>query len=460
MKIKYQDIIKLDNLREGLIKIKSNLFSDLNEDVKINFNDKKLIFLNKELKSQKFKPSPVRQINITNPEGGIRPLRLASQKDNIVQAAILNQLDPLLENIFLNYSYGGRLNKNCHHVLKTIKTKWKNVNWIINIDIQEFFDTANYDILLKMLDNYCDQATLELIQKFLKSGYINFYSHTNKLEKSKISVFKSSLMSSTLSNFYLHQFDCFMENEILTKFQNNQSESVIENGNIYYIRYFDDFLIGLNGTKIEAEYIKNSIETFLVSHLKLKLKETTNCIFHSSDKNIIYLGFFIRYITVHNNFKYAKNIINKNKSSLLKQVQLRIPIEKLLKFAVELGYGKIRKNGTIRPSSYRKLSSSEDKLIVQKFSSIIYELVEFYSPANQRSDLWQVVSFYKKACALTLADKHNLKTAAAVYKKYGLNLKISNSIQKKEIVLFYPTTLKSTGNFKLTKSRITLSQLI
>ena len=83
--------------------------------------------------------------------------------------------------------------------------------------------------------------------------------------------------------------------------------------------------------------------------------------------------------------------------------------------------------------------------------------MEFYSPANKRSDLWQIVAFYRKSCALTLADKHKLKTAAAVYKRYGPNLKITDPIKKKETVLFYPTTLKTTGNFKLGKNTITLS---
>ena len=86
--------------------------------------------------------------------------------------------------------------------------------------------------------------------------------------------------------------------------------------------------------------------------------------------------------------------------------------------------------------------------------------MEFYSPANQRSDLWQIVAFYRKSCALTLSDKHKYKTAVKVYKIYGPNLKVSDPINKKETVLFYPTTLKTTGNFKLGKSNITLSDML
>ena len=125
------------------------------------------------------------------------------------------------------------------------------------------------------------------------------------------------------------------------------------------------------------------------------------------------------------------------------------------------GYAKVRKDGkSIRATSCRKLSSLEDKLIVQRFSSIIRGLMEYYSPANRRSDLWSIVATYRKSCALTLADKHKLKTAAKAYKRYGPNLKISDPIKKKETVLFYPTTLKTTVNFKLGKNTISLADSI
>lgn len=86
--------------------------------------------------------------------------------------------------------------------------------------------------------------------------------------------------------------------------------------------------------------------------------------------------------------------------------------------------------------------------------------MEFYSPANRRSDLWQIIAIYRKSCALTLADKHKLKTATKVYKKYGPNLKITDPIKRKKTVLFYPTTLKTTHNFKLGKNNISLTNNI
>lgn len=517
-KIKYKDIIDLNNLKKGLEQTKNNVSPGLDREVKTNFNEKKLIMLNKNLKSQRFKPSPVKRVNILKPNGGRRPLGVASQRDKIVQAAILNQLEPVLENIFLDCSYGGRPNKNCHHTLKNIKTKWQNITWIIKIDIQKYFDTINHELLLTKLKEYCDQATIELIHKFLKCGYIDIYNHPNKLEKSEIGTPQGSLISPILSNLYLHSFDCFIENELLPEWNRGEERRfvsgystrkrlsaeelrLIESLNIEgvkeaverlkhnqwikaglpsrdpkdesfrrmkYARYVDDFIIGFTGTKVEAEKIKNRIETYLKDELLLNINETKSYISHSSEKGILYLGFYLRYLPNNKIVKDPKfspeevsGIGHQLKATAINQVQLRIPVELILRRAVDRGYAKIRKDGkSIRATSCRKLSSFEDKLIVQRFSSIIRGLMEYYSPANKFSDLWQVVALYRKSCALTLADKHKLKTAAKTFKKYGPNLKISDPIKNNETVLFYPTTLKTTTNFKLGKNSISLSNSI
>ena len=503
--IQYKNIITIDNLKKGLAKTKSNVAPDLDGKIKANFTEKKLEALHKSLKSQKFQPTPIKKVNIPKPDGGTRSLGVASQKDKVVQAAILIQLEPVLENIFLNCSYGGRLNKNCHHALKSIKTKWQNVTWIIHIDIKKYFDTINHDLLLNILTEYCDQATIELIRKFLKCGYIDLYNHPNTLEKSEIRTPPSSLISPILSNLYLHPFDRFMVEELLPmwnrgnerkyvpgyqtrknltaeekrvveKLKHNKwvlQRSPFRDSNddnfrrMYYARYGDDLSSGFTGTRAATEEIKRSIKAFLLDELKLKTNETKSYICHSSDKNIKYLGYFIRYI-FNNKILKDPNVSfedgeGKNyqlKSTAINQAQLRIPTESILRRAVDRGYGKIRKRGTIRPTSCRKLSSLDDELIVQRFSSIIRGLIEFYAPANKRSDLWQIVAFYRKSCALTLADKHKLKTAAAVYKRYGPILKVSNPIKKKETVLLYPTTLKTTCNFKLEKANVSLSDKI
>lgn len=468
----------------------------------------------KDLKSQRFKPTPVKRVNILKPEGGTRPLKVASQRDQVVQASILNKLEPVLENIFLECSYGGRPKQNCHHALKEIKSKWQNSTWIINIDIQKYFDSANHVILLNLLESYCDQATIELIKKFLKCGYVDFYNHPDTLERAEVGTPQGSFISPILSNLYLHSFDKFIVDDLLPQWTRGDERKFISGyktrkhlfseekrsikslklkgldeavgrlkhnewvkqglssrnpkddnfRRMYYVRYVNDFLIGFTGTKAESYEIKSQIEEFLLVHLKLKPNEAKSRISHSSDRNIKYLGYFVKYIPNNKivtdpkvSYKDEKGKERQLSSTAINKAQLRIPVELILRRAVDRGYAKIRKSGSIRASSCRKLSSLEDKQIVLRFSNIIRRLIEYYSPANKRSDLWQVVALYRKSCALTIANKHKLKTAAAVYKIYGANLKVTDPVKKKETVLFYPSTLKTTGNFKLGKMGISLS---
>lgn len=517
-KITYQEIISIDNLKSGLARTKSNVSPGLDGETKANFTEKKIDLLFKELRSQKFKPTPVKRVNIPKPDGGVRPLGVASQKDKVVQAAILNKLEPVLEAVFLDSSYGGRPNKNCHHALKHVKTKWQNVTWIINIDIQKYFDTINHDLLLTMLEDYVDQSTIELLRKLLKCGYIDLYNHPDTLEPTEVGTPQGSLISPILSNLYLHKLDCFVRDSLIKEWNRGDERKFISGyqtrkvlsaeelkaveslglegakeaierlkhnhwvklglpsrdpkddnfRRLGYVRYVDDFMIGFTGTKAEAESIRDRIVIFLHDELKLKTNEAKSYISHSSDKGIKYLGYYIRYLPLNKivvdpnvSFKDGSGSGHQLKATAINQAQLRIPVELILRRAVDRGYAKIRKDGkSIRASSCRKLCSLEDKLIVQRFSSIIRGLMEYYSPANQRSDLWQVVALYRKSCALTLADKHKLKTAAQVFKKYGPKLKVSDPIKSKETVLFYPDTLKTTANFKLGKNSVTLADAL
>lgn len=83
-KIKYKDIITLNNLKNGLDRTKNNVSPELDGETKASFTEKKLITLHNKLKSQRYKPSPAKRVNIPKPDGRTRPLGIASQKDKIV----------------------------------------------------------------------------------------------------------------------------------------------------------------------------------------------------------------------------------------------------------------------------------------------------------------------------------------------------------------------------------------
>ena len=168
-KINYEKIISIAQLTLALKKTKIKTSSRLDGETKKHFTEDKLITLHKELKSQKYQPRPVKRIEIPKPNGsGVRPLGIASLRDKIVQASILLELEPTLEKVFSEYSFGFRTGRNCHDALYRVKYFWQNTTWLLSLDIQKYFDTINHEILIKELHKYCDQATVEVIIKMIK----------------------------------------------------------------------------------------------------------------------------------------------------------------------------------------------------------------------------------------------------------------------------------------------------
>lgn len=506
-KCQYEDIYTLSNLESGLARTNSSSSAGLDGEVKANYIGKpnKLRDISDKLKSQKYKPSPAKKVWIPRPDGGKRPLAIGNQQDKIIQAALLNQLEPILEKEFLNCSMGFRPKLGCHNALHRIKRRWQNVTWIIDMDISKFFDNVHHEILMELLLPYCDQATLELIRKLLKAGYVDIHNLADAVQRNELGVPQGSIISPLLANLYLHQLDKFITNDLLPTWNTGDEakfvagyqtrkhlsakqreliaqleiegadkalQALLHNNwvddgrgardqsdpnfrRLHYLRYADDFLLGFNGPRDEAILIQNKVKEFLESNLKLQVNEEKSKIHHSSERGIKFLGFFLRYLPNKRTLdaNKAEEGIKQAKMIAINSAQLRIPVEDQLKRLKDKGYATTRKSRTYRATSNRKLASFEDKDIVNRFSSVIRGLYNYYLPANQFSDLWPIVALLRKSCALTLADKHKLKTAAKAYKKFGPNLKISNRVKPGDTTsLFYPDTLKSTNNFKLGKT--------
>lgn len=517
-KIIYQDVIDRELLSDSLQKLKSSAAPGVDGEVKGNFNDAKLDKLAKDLATQKYTPRETRKVSIPKPDGGTRNLGIATIRDKIVQQALKSQLEPKMEEFFSDDSWGFRPGKSAHGALKVVKNKWQNVTWIISVDIAKYFDTIDHDSLMDELKKVCDQATSELFRKLLKVGYLDRKITGRIHEKPSEGTPQGSVISPLLANIFLHNFDVYMD-KLMERWNYGEERRYVEgyqtrklipakhretirelseelgipdfeaqvgrlkhnqwvkeknpsrdpkDGNfrrLRYVRYADDFLIGFTGTKSEAEEIKSLVQTYLEEVLKLRVNTEKSAIYHSGDRGIKFLGFFVRYIQANKVVNQSGEVITdvnnsekhhiegQLKNTAINKAQLRVPINHLLEKAVEAGFAKVRKGGTIRATSNRKLTALSDTEIVVRFSSIIRGLTNYYSPANSLSDMWAVVSIYRKSCALTLADKHKLKTAAKAYKRYGPRLKVSDPIKPMNTVeLFYPKSLKTTTTFKLGKA--------
>jgi group II intron reverse transcriptase/maturase len=207
-RITYKNLISIKNLQKGLARTKSGVSPGIDGEVKNQISEKRLLKLHNELASQSYRPKPSKRVGIPKPGGGTRYLGIASQIDKIVQGAILIQLEPLFENIFSDASYGFRPGIGCHDALKEIKYGWKGVTWLINIDIEKCFDKINHEILLGLLDKYCDQPTKELIRKLLKVGYVDIHNLANRNAYNHEGTPQGSLISPILCNIFYMNWMC------------------------------------------------------------------------------------------------------------------------------------------------------------------------------------------------------------------------------------------------------------
>ncbi|CAK9206239.1 unnamed protein product [Sphagnum troendelagicum] len=141
--------------------------------------------------------------------------------------------------------------------------------------------------------------------------------------------------------------------------------------------------------------------------------------------------------------------------------RLLAPIRDLIAEAVERGYAKENAIGLAIATSQPKYSGAEDSIIVNHYSFIIRSIVNYYSFVHKRSSLWKVICIYKKSCALTLARKHSMQSAAAAFYRFGPNLRILDDEGKEVTSLYYPISLKTTCKFNprnLRYSEVTILQ--
>ena len=307
-----------------------------------------------------------------------RPITIGNPKDKIVQKAmqiILEEIFERKESYFSPYSHGFRPGKSCHTALEQIKTKWTAIPWYIKFDIVKCFDEINRNILINKLNKKIkDRRFIDMFQKMFKTGifFMGSNEKQSQIIQEKLEVPQGSILSPILSNIFLTTLDNFMNQlikkhrkgtrasinpeyieeskvtdkdlknifeknlkpQIIKRIINQKKRQALKKGLRYtlfddsyirvkYVRYADDFIVGVRASKETTLKIKKEIIFFLKSSLHLQVNEDKTKVYHSYSEKIKYLGMNIHNVpTKHLPFRKARHLeqIQRNKSRIVNRV--------------------------------------------------------------------------------------------------------------------------------------------
>ena len=250
--------------------------------------------LRESVRNQSYKPMPVKRVEIPKEDGSKRKLGIPTVTDRMIQQAVAQILTPIYERKFHTNSYGFRPGKSAQQaVLKAVEYMNEGYNWIVDIDLEKFFDTVNHDKLISILNKEVkDGKVLSLIRKFLVSGVMV----GEQVEETELGTPQGGNLSPLLANIILNELDWELEKRKLR-----------------FVRYADDCIILVRSQKA-AMRVMNSITRYIESKLLLKVNRKKSKIGRPTE--IKYLGF-----TFYNQFKEKKYKAKAHEKSIQKVVK-------------------------------------------------------------------------------------------------------------------------------------------
>lgn len=301
-----EDMLNDGNLNKAYLQVVRNKGAEGVDGMKYTELKDYLIEHGEEIKelirTRKYKPQPVRRVEIPKENGKVRKLGVPTVLDRFVQQAIVQVLTPIYEPIFSETSYGFRPNRCCEMaIIKALEYMNDGFQWVVDIDLENFFDNVNHDKLITLvMKNVKDGEIVSLIRKFLVSGIMI----DNEYEESIIGTPQGGNLSPLLSNIMLNELD-----------------KELEARGLRFTRYADDCII-LVGSSKAADRVIESVSKFIEKKLGLKVNMTKSKV--SKPNDIKYLGFGFFKDTVDGLWKAKPHQISVNKlMTKLKKLTLR-----------------------------------------------------------------------------------------------------------------------------------------
>ena len=378
------------------------------------------------LRNGKFTFQPRRRTYRPKPNEKLRLFIIPSLRDKIVQEGIKILLECIFNVQFRESSHSFRPGRGCHTALNQIRLNFGKSNWFIKGGInQHYYPTINHNILVNILrENIQDESFIGLVYKFIRVGYGE---KSEKKTPMKLSFIQEELISPILFNIYMHSFDVWMEDLLIPKYtigRKNKTNSeytkmICQYGGVSYVRYVNDFLIGVIGSKKTCIKIKEEIKVFLKERLAMTPNIVNTHITHSTTEKVLFLGYDVSCtpnskMTIR--YDSCKRLVRR-----ITRTIMNAPIKRVVEKLRLKGF--LNKKG--QPTRCERYINMDLLNIVESYKSIERGVMNYYFMANNYGRLATRVHYsLKYSCALTISSKMKLRTMRRAFKRYGKNLEI------------------------------------
>lgn len=431
-----------------------------------------------------YKFTPVQEVLIPKPGTSKKlPLKVANPREKLVQKAIELVLRVVYDCTFYNSSHGFRMGKGCHTALKYIDQKFKGVVWFIEADITKCFDTIPHSQLMQVLRKKVQcEKTQTLILSSLKAGHIQMGGTS---VKSQLGTPQRSILSPLICNIYMHEFDTFMD-ILISSFNRGKKRKVLPRYNnlidklkkvktaeekqelreqchqlprqnpmdsnfkrLSYVRYADDFLIGVIGSCAEAKEIMLKVSNFLKESMHLKLNHGKTKLTHARKDTAHFLATDISW-----NSNIDKKVVMRKSCGVQSRKKVRVqsrihqnrPIPQLIKKLVARKFYKWAPGGNrVIPMGLNCMVNFHHADILKYYNAVVRGLMNYYSFVDNINALRSIVEYQRYSCRRTQRKKFKLRTMAAIFKKLGKNL----TCKKTKTSFYRPSNYFRTREFKV-----------